>query len=71
MLFAAPQFLFQRLIGCICFASGPSQDARPPLEEVPLSSGGLLSEELGSQANVDYKSPGKIVKMQMQMFSLI
>lgn len=40
----------------------------PPLEEVPLSSGGLLSVELGSQTNVGNNSPGKIVQMHMSSF---
>lgn len=35
LLFASPQFLFQRLIGFVCFASGLSEGAGPPLGEVP------------------------------------
>lgn len=49
LLFAF-QFLFQRLTGFVCFASGLSEGAGPLLEEVPWSSGGLLSVGLGSQA---------------------
>lgn len=37
----------------------------PPLEEVPLSSGGLLSVKLDSHTNAGNKSPEEIVKMQM------
>jgi hypothetical protein len=42
VLFASLQFLFQGLIGPICFTSGPSRGGGPAQEEFPMSSGDLF-----------------------------
>lgn len=65
MLFGSLQFLFQRLIGLVCFASGLSEDAGAFPGGGPLPGCGLVSVGVGFQTNVGTKSPGKIVHMQI------